>query len=92
VIGAVIRATPSAIIRKDSRGHYIAWLAPNAFAISWEIDKTAMGSRLRFPIRRRSVTDRKGAERFAAKWGLVVLEGKTNPLALEIADCHDPSL
>lgn len=65
----------SAIMRKGSRCHYIAWLAPNAFAISWEIDKTAMGSRLRFPIRRRSVTDRKGAERFAAKWGLVVPEG-----------------
>lgn len=60
----------SAIMRKGSRCHYIAWLAPNAFAISWEIDKTAMGSRLRFPIRRRSVTDRKGAERFTAKWGL----------------------
>ena len=44
---------------KGSRGRYIAWLAPNAYAISWEIDKNAMGSRLRFPIRRRSVTDRK---------------------------------
>jgi hypothetical protein len=75
----------SAIMRKGSRGHYIAWLAPNAFAISWEIDKTAMGSRLRFPIRRRSVTDRKGAERFAAKWGLVVPQGA---LALEVADCQ----
>ena len=44
-----------------------------------------MGSRLRFPIRRRSVTDRKGAERFAAKWGHVVPQG---PLAMEVADCH----
>lgn len=41
---------PGAIMRKGSRCHYIAWLAPNAFAISWEIDKTAMGSQLRFPI------------------------------------------
>lgn len=60
---------PGAIMRKGSRRHYIAWLAPSAFAISWEIDKTAVGSRLRFPIRRRSVTDRKAAEGFAAKWG-----------------------
>ena len=41
---------PGAIMRKGSRRHYIAWLAPKAFAIPWEIDKTAMGSQLRFPI------------------------------------------
>lgn len=62
----------SAIMPKGNRRRHIEWLAPNAYSISWEIDKNAMGSRLRFPIRRRSVTDRKGAERFAAKWGLVV--------------------
>ena len=59
-----------------SRGHHIEWLTPNAYAISWEIDKNAMGSRLRFPIRRRVITDRKGAQRFAAKWGLMIPEGK----------------
>jgi hypothetical protein len=64
----------SAIKPKGSRGYHIEWLAPNAFVISWKIDQNAMGSRLRFPVRRRSVTDRKGAERFAAKWGLVVPE------------------
>lgn len=41
---------PGAIMRKGSRCHYIGWPAPKAFAISWEIDKTAMGSQLRFPI------------------------------------------
>jgi len=63
----------SAIKPRGSRK--IEWLAPNASSISWELDKNAMGSRLRYPVRRRSVTDRKGAERFAAKWGLVVPEG-----------------
>jgi len=82
----------SALMRKGSGGHYIAWLAPNAFALSWQIDKTAMGSPLRFPIRRRSVTDRKGAERFAAKWGLVVPEAGTNPLALKVAGRRRRSL
>lgn len=63
-------------MRNGSRRHHIEWLAPNAYSISWEIDKNAMGARLRFPMRRRSVTDRKGAERFASKWGLVVPAGK----------------
>ena len=40
------------------------------YEISWTWDRKYPGSRLRFPRTMRSVTNRRGAEKFCKKWGI----------------------
>jgi hypothetical protein len=54
-----------------SYGHRVRSTAyPDEFVIRWTYDRYYSGSRLRFPQCRERWTDRKGALRFAKKWGL----------------------
>jgi predicted GIY-YIG superfamily endonuclease len=50
-------------------GHRIEKRLHDLYVVSWEWDRKYAGSRLRYPQRIKRHTDRKGAERFAKKWG-----------------------
>jgi hypothetical protein len=54
-----------------SYGHTIkATSHRDEFVIAWTVDRYYAGSRLRHPDRKQRDTDRKGAEKFAKKWGV----------------------
>ena len=53
-----------------STRHKIQRFGPDDYQISWQVDYYYVSSRLRHPRGFRRWTDRKGAERFAKKWGI----------------------
>jgi len=55
---------------ETSYSHRIQKQGKGDYQISWAYDRYYQGSRQRHPQRRVMWTDRKGAERFAKKWGL----------------------
>lgn len=52
-----------------SKGHYIRRYGPDDFRLCWSVDRYYRDSRLRHPTACHRDTDRKGAERFARRWG-----------------------
>lgn len=61
--------------RSDSYNHRIKRERDDEYVISWMVDRYYKGSRLRHPLGRSRDTNRKGAERFAKKWGISMPEG-----------------
>lgn len=62
-----------------SYGHRILLIAPDAYRICWTVDRRAEGSRIASPIRFVRLTDKRGAERFCKRWGLVMPMGRPAP-------------
>jgi hypothetical protein len=57
----------------SSYGHRVCYdRHGDYYVISWAFDRSYPGDRLRYPQSRRRTTDRKGAERFAKKWGVAI--------------------
>lgn len=54
----------------NSYDHRIKREREDEFVISWMVDFKYAGSRLRYPRRVVRDTNKKGAERFAKKWGI----------------------
>jgi hypothetical protein len=59
-----------ALLRGGGYGHHVRRITADTYAISWHYD-TKYG-RLRYPRTINRITDRKGAERFAKRWGVPV--------------------
>lgn len=57
-----------ALVRAGGYGHRIVYVRPDEYVISWRYD-TKIG-RIRFQRGQQRDTDRRGAERFAKKWGI----------------------
>ncbi len=55
-------------------GHRIQYIGMGYYRLAWSYDKHYRNSRLRYPRRLTRDTDRKGAERFAKKWGCTLPE------------------
>ena len=55
-----------------SYGHRIHRFDDDCYRLSWVCDTYHSGSRLRHPKMTVRDTDRKGAERFAKKWGVAM--------------------
>lgn len=56
--------------RTGGSGHRILRLGGGDYEIAWSYEVKFTGSRLLFHRTMRRVTDRKGAERFAKRWGV----------------------
>jgi hypothetical protein len=61
-----------ALASGNSYGHRIVREREDEYVISWRYDAKLSGSRLRFVRHRSRDTNRKGAERFAKKWGVAM--------------------
>lgn len=61
--------------RSGSYSHQIHRLGAMDFRVSWVVDRHYPDSRLRWPRRSSRDTDRKGAERFAKRWGVTMPAG-----------------
>lgn len=64
-------------LRAGSYGHRLRYLGDGCWRMSWKVD-TKHG-RIRYPRVATRDTDRKGAERFARRWGLDMPEPGVAP-------------
>lgn len=64
-----------ALIRSGSYSHKIVYERPDEYVLIWRTDHKSGGSRLRWPRVHQRDTNKKGAERFAKKWGIQMPEG-----------------
>lgn len=61
-----------ALIRSGSYGHKIIYERPDEYVLVWTTDSKV--GRQRWPRKHVRDTNRKGAERFAKKWGIKMPE------------------
>lgn len=60
------------LARSGGKHHRIAHLGGGVYLISWRYEVKYAGSRLLFHRTLARETDKKGAERFAKKWGVAM--------------------
>ena len=58
------------LVHSGSRRHHIQPMGPDWYRLSWTVDYKHR--RILYPRRYSRDTDRKGAERFAKRWGCAV--------------------
>ena len=61
-----------ALVSSNSYGHKIVYERPDEYVLIWYFDTKS--GRLRHPHKRVRDTNRRGAERFAKKWGVALPE------------------